>query len=332
MAARFGSFVTTIECCAFVRGVVRRVAPIIALLVALSPALAEVRTIDPSGEATKVDFGYTSEDGVGYNPNNNISASSSLFARVLTWAGLNIWFVMLRDQIQMDTTDYQMTTSFSDGTTLYLVNLTASRRAADGCRSGSSSDEVRCEWEQDLLALGLTNPNSRSAVSRDVNEANSFSGPGFPRIVLGRMSAGELKILSQFLQTFAQTAFARDSECCDASLVDVSLVPPELETGLLGGVVSPSGGPYDDPATSVGPSREPPVGLALLPEPPIPAQILETSGPMSIPELPVPVMLLVGAGALTLFMRKRLAARDCPAAREAGWDENTDGARATVKD
>ena len=55
---------------------------------------------------TKVDFGYSSEDSVEDNPDNNPPASGSLFGRVLTWTGLNIWVVMLRDQIQMETTDY----------------------------------------------------------------------------------------------------------------------------------------------------------------------------------------------------------------------------------
>jgi hypothetical protein len=304
IAARRGSFITRIERRAFVRGWVRRVAAIIALLAGLSPALAEVHAIDPSGEVTNADFGYSSEDSVEYAPENDTPASGSLFGRVLKWAGLNIWVVMLRDQIQMETTDYLGlgATSFSLNGTLYLVNLTAAQRVADSCSSGSFSDQSRCQLEQDLLAAGWTNPNSTYGVSLGVEEMHSIRGSDFPRFFSVGMSAGELKIVSQLLQALAEI---------DSAFVADAPVQSELGTGLLGSGASPSEGLNDVPTPSIGPPAEPPVGEVPVssPMPPVvtlvPEPILETSVPASIPELPVPVMLLVGAGALMLFIRKR---------------------------
>lgn len=228
------------------------------MLAALSTAKAEVREFYPSTAPIGVQFVY-SPDQV---------ALDSWLAMVLRKTGMDIWVLLMRDLLLMDSYDSAPAipleaggaTPIEKGEAPVPINIDAS----GGCGELPPSQQFSCELERDLLATGWSIP-----------DLNAFSPSG-----IGAQVAGDPRIARGGTWLGEPQKFAFDAQSSEPAGT-----PGDVSPGP--GLDQPTGEELVNPAYLAAPLAAP-----FTPPP--------TMIPASVPELPVSVMLLLGAGALSL--------------------------------
>ena len=182
------------------------------------------------------------------------------------------------------------------GDALYLANITAA--GTGSCSNSPSSQQARCEIEQDLFSTGWTNPYSGASPSLDFAPTGRIGG-GIYLPIRDEMSLGELEGLNQAM--FAPRFGAgRGGVSASESTLNGRGVSAS-ESTLNDATV------YDPGPSAPGPQWSPGVTSDLLYPGPSVQQI-----PASIPEPSIPVMLLIGVGSLALAARKKRTFRRRP--------------------